>query len=720
MAATRGTHSTIGTMPFELTKREIPLSDSLSLFDSIPFIKTIKKVQYANVPAAFDIETSSFYVKNEKCACMYAWVFGVNGKCVIGRTWDEFIEVMEQAKNSLGLNLNRRLIVYVHNLAYEFQFIRKRFAWNKIFATEKRKPIYALTEDGIEFRCSLRLSGFSLEKVGEHLLKYPVQKMVGDLDYSLLRHSKTPLTEKERGYILNDGLVVMAYIQEEIEQRNGRIDRIPLTKTGKVRKLSRDYCLYDGSHTHNQGKYHRYMDLMQTLRMTLPEYQENVAAFQGGFTHGGNVWSTVLAKNVGSKDFTSSYPTVMVSEKFPMGRGEYIRIASKEHFERQLSLYCCIFEASFEGLEATFPYDHYLSSSKCRKKKNERLDNGRIVSADYLETTITNVDFEIIRRTYRWTGLKVRRFIRYRRGYLPKDFVHAILDLYRQKTELKGVEGMEAEYQNAKELINSCYGMTVTAIVRDEITYENGEWGDGQGDPEKQLEQYNDSRQRFLFYAWGVFVTAYARRNLWSGILECGPDYIYSDTDSIKAVHMDRHEDYFDEYNKSITRKLEKAMDVHGFPHEWIRPKTKDGVEKPLGVWDDEGVYTLFKTLGAKRYMTYKDGKLSITVSGVSKKDAVPYLLWKYKTVERCFEEFDDELIIPATYEPRKGEVLQAAGKNTHTYIDEPRKGVLCDYMGIVAEYEEESSIHLEPTSYDLSMSDLYINYLRDIRDSEY
>ena len=579
MAATRGTHSTIGTMPFELTKREIPLSDSLSLFDSIPFIKTIKKVQYANVPAAFDIETSSFYVKNEKCACMYAWVFGVNGKCVIGRTWDEFIEVMEQAKNSLGLNLNRRLIVYVHNLAYEFQFIRKRFAWNKIFATEKRKPIYALTEDGIEFRCSLRLSGFSLEKTGEHLLKYPVQKMVGDLDYSLLRHSKTPLTEKERGYILNDGLVVMAYIQEEIEQRNGRIDRIPLTKTGKVRKLSRDYCLYDGSHTHNQGKYHRYMDLMQTLRMTLPEYQENVAAFQGGFTHGGNVWSTVLAKNVGSKDFTSSYPTVMVSEKFPMGRGEYIRIASKEHFERQLSLYCCIFEASFEGLEATFPYDHYLSSSKCRKKKNERLDNGRIVSADYLETTITNVDFEIIRRTYRWTGLKVRRFIRYRRGYLPKDFVHAILDLYRQKTELKGVEGMEAEYQNAKELINSCYGMTVTAIVRDEITYENGEWGDGQSDPEKQLEQYNDSRQRFLFYAWGVFVTAYARRNLWSGILECGPDYIYSDTDSIKAVHMDKHEEYFRKYNENITRKLEKAMDVHGFPHEWIRPKTVEGVE---------------------------------------------------------------------------------------------------------------------------------------------
>lgn len=707
-------------MSFELVREAIPLTESFALFESIPFIKTNKRVEYANVPAAFDIEASSFYVKYDKCACMYAWVFGVNGKCVIGRTWDEFIDVLDQAKNALGLNVNRRLIVYVHNLAYEFQFIQKKFAWHKIFATEQRKPIYALTEDGIEFRCSLRLSGFSLEKVGEHLLKYPVQKMVGDLDYSLLRHSKTPLTDKEIGYILNDGLVVMAYIKEEMEMRGDRIDRVPLTKTGKVRKLSRDYCLYDGSHKNNQRKYYRYMDLMRALTMTLPEYKENVAAFQGGFTHGGNVWSTILAKDVGSKDFTSSYPTVMVAEKFPMGKGQRIRIESREHFERQVDLYCCIFEASFEGLEATFPYDHYLSSSKCRKKKNERLDNGRIVSADYLETTITSVDYEIIKRVYRWKRMKVRNFIRYPKGYLPKDFVHAILDLYRQKTELKGVEGKEAEYQNAKELINSCYGMTVTAIVREEITFERGQWGTGEGDPEKQLKQYNESRQRFLFYAWGVFVTAYARRNLWSGILECGPDYIYSDTDSIKAVHMDKHEDYFRRYNESITRKLEKAMDVHGFPHEWIRPKTVEGVEKPLGVWDDEGVYTLFKTLGAKRYMTYKDGKLSLTVSGVNKKTAVPYLLWKYKTVDECFKRFDDKLIIPATYEPHKGEVLQAAGKNTHTYIDEPRKGVLCDYMGIVGEYEEDSSVHLEPTSYDLSMSDLYINYLRGVRDSEF
>ena len=144
-----------------------------------------KKQKFFDIPVCFDIETSSFYkcgdnylsyeqyvklgVKLEKCSCMYVWQFGINGYCIVGRTWEEFTEMMETISDYLQLSEDRRLIVYVHNLSYEFQFIRNRFTWNKVFSIDLRKPIYAITESGIEFRCSYLLSGYSLAKLGVNL-----------------------------------------------------------------------------------------------------------------------------------------------------------------------------------------------------------------------------------------------------------------------------------------------------------------------------------------------------------------------------------------------------------------------------------------------------------------------------------------------------------------------------------------------------------------------
>ena len=133
-------------------------------------------------------------------------------------------------------------------------------------------------------------------------------------------------------------------------------------------------------------------------------------------------------------------------------------------------------------------------------------------------------------------------------------------------------------------------------------------------------------------------------------------------------------------------------------------PKNIYGEVKQLGIWSDEGIYTRFKTLGAKRYITEKDNKISITVSGVNKKEAVPYLLNKYK--DKVFENFNNGLYIPAEY----------TGKLTHTYIDERSKGTVKDYLGNIGEYDELSSIHLEPASYDMSLAQKFVNFLLDIK----
>ena len=244
---------------------------------------------------------------------MYAWVFGVKELTIIGRTWEQFINLIDIVVTTLNLSLEQRLIVYVHNLSFDFQFFRKHFVFHKVFALEERDLISATTETGIEFRCSYKLSGYSLEKVGEHLIHHNVKKKVGDLDYSKIRTPATPLTPKELGYIQYDALVVLAYIEEEIETA-GNITKIPLTKTGKVRNYCRERCLHSfKGHKKHDDKYIRYRGIMNKLTIQSElEYMLLNQAFMGGYTHGNHFHTGEVNDNVSSFDFSSSYPAVIV------------------------------------------------------------------------------------------------------------------------------------------------------------------------------------------------------------------------------------------------------------------------------------------------------------------------------------------------------------------------------------------------------------------------
>lgn len=693
------------------------VADATDALTGVSLVKTNKKIEYINAPAAFDIETTSFTRDENKYANMYIWTFGINGVVTFGRSWAEFAAILEDVSETYELSKTRRLVVYVHNFAFEFQFIRKWLEWEDVFSIDERKPLYALSKLGIEFRCSYLLSGYALASLGEQLRKYPVQKMVGDLDYSLPRHNETPLTPEELKYCENDVRVVMAYIQERIEN-DGNITRVPLTKTGYVRKYCRDACLYEGSHKKNVFKYMQYRRLMTSLMLTPEEYKALKRAFQGGFTHANAFYSGKVVENVGSYDFTSSYPAVMVAEKFPMSSAEIVEIRTREELERNCLLYCCLFDVEFDDIEATTLFEHPISSSRCFDTESVVEDNGRIVEATRIRTTITEQDYFIIKKFYRWRKMKIGTFRRYKRGYLPSDFVKSILKLYADKTTLKGVAGREDDYLRSKEMINSCYGMCVTDICRDEIKYTGETWTHAAPDIVNAVAKTNISKRRFLFFPWGVWVTAYARRNLFSGIYEFGNDYVYSDTDSVKAVNVDDHAAYIEEYNRRIVEKLERACAFHGIDPSAIRPKTIKGDEKVLGVWDFEGTYKRFKTLGAKRYMVNKKNALvinegkaderkfdySLTVSGVNKKNAIPYMVEKYG--DKIFDAFKDDLLIPAEY----------TGKMTHSYIDDPFEIELTDYRGETRVVSERSCVHLEPAEYSLSLSDAYIDYLMGVQ----
>lgn len=685
-----------------------------------------KQERFYNLPCSFDIETTSFYrdetgetftyeqvskldkTKFEKCSLMYVWQFGINGYVIVGRTWDEFTTMMQTITETLDLSETRRLICYVHNLSYEFQFIRKMFEWERVFSIDLRKPIYAITKGGLEFRCSYLLSGYNLAKLSEQLNTYRCSKMVGDLDYRLIRHTTTPLTEQEMKYCTHDVICVMNYIQERIEEY-GNILKLPITKTGFVRKYCRSVCLRTKDENGKSKPNYKYVNDIHDMYITgMEEFKMLQRAFSGGFTHANANYTDETLSDVDSYDFTSSYPYVMVAEQFPMSRGVKVNVKSMSQFEFLCSKYCCIFDIEFTDIYASKTQDNPISVSKCFVKENISENNGRLVTGHKIALTITNIDYNVIRNFYTWGKMRVGLMYCYRKDYLPTEFVKAILHLYEKKTTLKGVTGKEVEYLNSKEMLNSCYGMCVTNPLRDEFTY-NGEWDINKITQQEQaetLDKYNDSRNRFLFYPWGVFVTAYARRNLFTAIAELGEDYVYSDTDSVKVLNGDTHKEYFKKYNDIVEMKLNKACKHHGLPSTLCMPDTIKGVTKILGVWDYEGRYKRFKTLGAKRYVTEdSNGNVSLTVSGVNKKCAVPYLLEKYGK-EGIFDAFTNYLSIPP----------QATGKNIHTYIDYEQTGTVTDYNGVTNDFHTETGVHLEPTGYSLSLSVLYLNYLIGIK----
>src|SRR5699024_4746531 len=139
---------------------------------------------------------------------------------------------------------------------------------------------------------------------------------------------------------------------------------------------------------------------------------------------------------------------------------------------------------------------------------------------------------------YNYDEIYIKNAVCYQKGYLPKSIIESVLNLYEDKTQLKGVKGKEVEYLLSKGMLNSIYGMTVTDIVKDNIIYSDTDtWELDEVDVDEEIDIYNNNKNRFLFYAWGVYVTAYARKNLWSGIISVGLDYVYSDTDSLKFLN---------------------------------------------------------------------------------------------------------------------------------------------------------------------------------------
>ena len=117
----------------------------------------------------FDIETTTIVTGSDKNndpilnGIIWSGQFydGADYKQV--RSLHEVIKELELIAEEAKDYENDKICIFVHNLSYEFQFIKDYFKWEKILCTSQRKVISAET-DQLIFRCSYLLSNQSLDK----------------------------------------------------------------------------------------------------------------------------------------------------------------------------------------------------------------------------------------------------------------------------------------------------------------------------------------------------------------------------------------------------------------------------------------------------------------------------------------------------------------------------------------------------------------------------
>lgn len=553
---------------------------------------------YLDVITAFDIETTSLL--DIKHSFMYVWQFNINEDItVIGHYWNEWLDLLEKIKEVLPRGVY--LPIYVHNLSFEFQYLKGiyDFETEEVFATDRRKILKCTMYDCIEYRCSMQLTNMSLLQLTKKYNVENVKQSGDDFNYKKIRYPWTPLTDKELTYIVNDVKGLVQALKIHIPLYNKDIATTPLTSTGFVR----DDCKKAMRKYNNKQ--------LKAMLPNLESYLLGRECFRGGNVHYNRWYGHRDIYNAQSDDIASAYPWALLCGGVPMSK---FIVEANCTLERLLDLIykhdkCVMMRISFENvrLKSELYGNPYLTRDKCRNIRNGIYDNGRVLCADYLETSLTDIDFEIVNGMYDYDGCNPFYVESAIKGAIPKPLKDVVLSYYVKKTELKNVEGQEVYYQKSKELLNSIYGMIATDPVRRTIEFINGDFREKEEDLETLLEEGN--KKAFLNYLWAPFITANVRKSLQYAIDKAGINFVYCDTDSVKYVgDLD-----LTEFNTE--RKLEAIK--YG-----AVAKDKNGIEHYIGVFENENYPqpNRFRSLGAKKYCLQTEDGLHVTIAGVNKK----------------------------------------------------------------------------------------------------
>lgn len=567
---------------------------------------TIKQGKFSNnywdLKCGFDIETTTYIDR----AYMYIWQIGINNKAFYGNTWEEFNDCLniincyidylnrQKAKEKHKKEFKAQAICFIHNIAFEWQFVKKEINVTDVFLKSLREPLY-FESNNIKFLDSLQITHMSLAKLAKRYCT--TQKMVGDIDYTVLRNATDGknLTDKEKKYCENDVLILCEFAEYYFNKYISNNELI-YTETSIVR-----HSLKKAFKEQNQITK---QDIFEMYPNTFNEYLLYMEyLFAGGWVKSSVDAFGKILSNIKCKDITSSYPAQIAHRYYPVSKFKSIKIDSKQMFNNMLNRYCCILDVTLFNVKKTTIHS-IISTSKIVNNDTGRIlvDNGRIAEVEKVRLLMTELDWDIFNKFYEYDKFKIV-IISFKiavRGKLPSYVVSTMLDAYERKEELK-LQGKD--YFNEKCFVNMFYGCFVTKIHKFNYVFKDGSIT-------KELnDYYRQIRSSVLSPFWGIWCTSWARFQELCAVYANADCIVYGDTDSVKGHNMP--DDYFNNYNTEQIEKNKKLCEKYNKNFDLI---------KELGCWDSEPTYKLFKTIGCKRYIGFdENNKLSVTIAGVPK-----------------------------------------------------------------------------------------------------
>lgn len=695
------------------TKQFIDYLHSIK-YEDITYVSIKRKewIRYLRIYSGFDIETTSI---NEH-AYMYIWQWSFmlpNSECIVvkGRTWDEFTELYEELLDHLCLRPTTRLIVWIANMGYEFQWLRKIIPMDEVFAKTRRNPLKAYS-CGIEFRDCLSISQGSLAYLAKSWTK--TQKALGDLDYSIIRNSKTALTSIEEGYCDNDVIILAEFSEQIFNKFLSTQKYIPLTSTGILRHELKKKALESVS---NDDIIYNYIKSLFPKSKGDYIFTMNYL-FRGGYVHANFAKTGYILNNMHSFDFKSSYPAHAFCE-YPIT--PFKRCKKKSLFEKALREKDVIMKVSFWCIESTTTHS-IESKSKCielildRKKirKNGEvvkdkngaeqylfkglLDNGRVRSAYKMTVELTQLDFDSYKKFYRWKKMTIHNFYIAEKGYLPRYILDQFYYWFNEKETINKHERPQ-DYAISKTRVNGLFGLTVTRLCFEDVIYD---------DDNEECWDYAVSSQTYdqmisrqvLSPFWGIYITAHARHSELDILYRLKDEVVYSDTDSHKCIMTSNVMHTIHNWNVERKKFNHWICEKYGYDYNIIG---KLGCMEWETSPHEHGTIKRFMTLGAKRYLCeYENDGFESTISGLGKKSLKEYAEYIDKDP---FDMFAAGMCIPHEY----------THKLSPVYIDEPVKDIVTDNEGNEEEMREKSCVYLAPVDFTLSLDKDYETMINEV-----